>query len=86
MTRIGLADNNITSEIPKEFGDLKYLKYLILCGNDLNGEIPKELCKLKDTICHINLENNPKITGQIPIDETFNLFKNNPKRFIQITS
>ncbi len=43
---LGLADRNISGEIPAAIGELKNLRYLYLANNNLSGELPAELYTL----------------------------------------
>ncbi|ONK70911.1 uncharacterized protein A4U43_C04F2790 [Asparagus officinalis] len=63
---LGLAQNNLGGEIPKEIGKLKYLSELILWDNQLSGVVPKELgnCTSLDTIALY--QNN--LVGGIPAE------------------
>ena len=46
LRNLGLSNNKLTGEIPKEIGKLINLEELSLYNNKLKGEIPKEIGKL----------------------------------------
>lgn len=61
---IDLGNNNLAGSLPKEIGQITYLRQLNLCGNQLSGEIPKELGNLQ-YLTNIHLDNN-QLSGKIP--------------------
>ena len=64
VTRLGLAGNQLSGQIPAELGSLANLGELNLSGNQLGGEIPAELGSLS------NLEGlylfTNQLSGEIP--------------------
>ena len=61
---IGLSQNNLTGEIPRELGNLTGLEHLNLGRNQLTGKIPRQLGQL-NYLAELNLSDN-QLTGQIP--------------------
>ena len=46
VTRINLAQNGLTGQLPESLGDLEHLTNLTLWGNELSGEIPSAFARL----------------------------------------
>ena len=66
VTRLDLADNQLTGSIPDELGSLANLEELWLSQNQLTGAIPTELgslAKLKELWLSEN-----QLTGEIPVE------------------
>ena len=64
MERLYLKDNQLSGEIPIEFGNLITLERLYLDENQLSGEIPSEIGNLIN-LSHLYLSDN-QLSGQIP--------------------
>ena len=64
VTRLDLADNQLTGSIPDELGSLSSLEVLDLNDNQLTGEIPPELGSLSN-LTHLYLHDN-QLSGEIP--------------------
>ncbi|XP_077239262.1 putative LRR receptor-like serine/threonine-protein kinase At1g06840 isoform X1 [Tasmannia lanceolata] len=56
--------NSISGSIPKEIGNIKSLKLLLLCGNQLSGSLPDELGYLPN-LDRIQIDQN-HISGSLP--------------------
>ena len=61
---LNLPNNNLTSAIPPELGDLSSLSLLTLTGNNLTGEIPTEFGRLSN-LSIMEMRGN-ELTGTIP--------------------
>lgn len=60
-----IFNNNLNGYLPPEIGDLEYLKYLFIAGNNLSaGVIPSEIGKLTK-LKQLNLQRN-RLEGGIP--------------------
>ena len=66
MRYIRFDNNNLTGNIPDEFGELENLRSLILSGNQLIGEIPLNIMS-SSTLVSLSLNGN-QISGEIPIE------------------
>jgi len=66
ITRLELADNQLTGSIPTQLGNLTNLNSLFLHANRLSGSIPKEVGNLMN-LAWILLNNN-QLTGSIPVE------------------
>ncbi|XP_010468302.1 PREDICTED: receptor-like protein kinase HAIKU2 [Camelina sativa] len=66
LVSLGLFENRLTGEIPKEFGDFKSLVALSLYRNQLTGKLPKRLGSWTG-FKHIDVSEN-FLEGQIPPD------------------
>lgn len=83
VTRIELAENNLTGNIPDEIGELIHLQTLYLSVNNLSGVLPESITKLK-CLKNLDLSYN-RFEGTISASfaalmdnfETFNLGYNN---------
>ena len=64
VTRLELAANKLTGEIPAELGGLTNLNHMDLSANELTGEIPAELGNL-GSLEWLELGSN-KLSGEIP--------------------
>jgi M6 family metalloprotease-like protein len=71
----------LTGSIPDEIGDLEFLEFLNLSGNDLSGGIPSTITQLS-RLAHLHMNTN-RLSGSIPADlakltrlETIGLFDN----------
>ena len=64
VTKLEVNGNDLSGEIPPEFGSLSNLKTLYLDSNDLSGEIPPELGSLSN-LRQLALYNND-LSGEIP--------------------
>ncbi len=64
VIKIDLKKNNLNGTLPKELGNLSYLKYLDLHYNQLKGNIPSELGNLKE-LTYLTMGNN-RLSGNIP--------------------
>ncbi|XP_022746294.1 brassinosteroid LRR receptor kinase-like [Durio zibethinus] len=63
VTGIDLSVNSLSGEIPKELGNLKWLRSLNLSGNLLTGQIPENIGNLE--LESLDLSMN-RLHGQIP--------------------
>lgn len=70
VTSVVISNNNLTGQIPKEIGQLKYLQLLHFNSNKLTGNIPIEIGQLTN-LRSISLTGN-KLSGSIP-EEFYNL-------------
>ncbi|CAN6977292.1 unnamed protein product [Brassica oleracea var. botrytis] len=61
---LSLGDNNFSSKLPSEFGNLNMLKVLSLPSNSFTREIPLSICNMRFLSALILSYNN--FTGQIP--------------------
>lgn len=68
VTRVLVADEGLSGEIPAELGELTELLVLNLNGNELTGEIPREFANLR-SLQGLSLSNNA-LTGEIPKELT----------------
>lgn len=81
VTEISLKENNLTSSIPKELGQLSFLQNLDLSSNQLSGSIPPELGQLS-AIKRLWLTSNqlngsiPKELGQLSTLQYLSLWEN----------
>ena len=66
VTRLDLADNQLSGEIPAELGSLINLQDLWLGENQLSGEIPPELGNLARL--NVLLLTDNQLSGEIPPD------------------
>ncbi|XVF65976.1 hypothetical protein PTKIN_Ptkin09bG0293900 [Pterospermum kingtungense] len=57
-------NNNITGNVPKEIGNIKSLKFLLLSGNQLSGSLADELGYLPNLLM-IQIDSN-QISGPLP--------------------
>lgn len=64
LTYLGLDDNELKREIPKEIGKCTKLTQLNLCTNELNGTIPKEVGNCT-ALTGLALYNN-QLKGEFP--------------------
>ncbi|MFC1508849.1 leucine-rich repeat domain-containing protein, partial [Candidatus Omnitrophota bacterium] len=64
VTRLNLADNNLSKSIPSEIGNLTNLTHLNLSENQLTGSIPSEIGNLENLI-GLGISGN-QLTGSIP--------------------
>ncbi len=64
VKNIILTDNNLTGQIPEQFGDLTGLEYLYLSSNKLEGNIPESLGNL--AYLHDVQLNNNNLSGNLP--------------------
>ncbi len=64
VTGLGLWDNGLNGEIPRELGRMPRLEFLALSNNELRGEIPPELGNLSN-LYWLHLENN-QLSGDVP--------------------
>ncbi len=65
VVELELVDNQLRGTIPKEIGQLGYLKNLDLRNNQLSGNIPAEIGALSD-LKHLYLSGNRELSGSIP--------------------
>ena len=66
--------NQLTGEIPSEFGNLTNLTFLNLYANELTGEIPSEIGNLTN-LTQLGLSYN-QLSGEIP-QQVCDLIENN---------
>lgn len=66
LVSLGLFENRLTGEVPKEFGDFKSLAALSLYRNQLTGKLPERLGSWTG-FKHIDVSEN-FLEGQIPPD------------------
>lgn len=84
---LGLMNNHLSGEIPREFSSLRHLRHLLLEGNDLHGQIPDifsllvnltvvdlRLNRLNGTILHSFFSNCTLLKN---VDLSFNLLQGN---------
>lgn len=64
ITRIDLRENNLTGELPADFGNMIYLERLNLSGNFITGEIPTEMGDMT-YLERLDLGDN-QLNGSIP--------------------
>ena len=64
VTRIHLANNNLSGTIPPEAANLGNLQFLELGHNNIEGEIPPEIGNLTE-LWYLSLGSN-RLTGEIP--------------------
>ncbi|CAB9498165.1 Leucine Rich Repeat [Seminavis robusta] len=67
LAELELRDNHFTGQIPSEFGQLKSMGHLTFAGNDLSGTLPEELGALQQSLHTLRMEDNPQLSGTIPI-------------------
>lgn len=65
VVSIDLTGNGLQGTIPKEIGDLKKLRYLLLSHNQLTGSIPKEIGNLT-ALVDLRLYATSNLSGSIP--------------------
>ena len=66
VSRLQLAENQLSGELPPELGDLSNLTYLTIYNNNqLSGEIPPELGSLSN-LTMLELGGGSQLSGEIP--------------------
>lgn len=64
VVELNLSENRLSGEIPKEIGNLPYLRILDFTGNYLRGEIPEEITSLTQ-LEYLSFWTN-RLWGEIP--------------------
>jgi len=72
VVRIGLHDNNLTSQLPSSLSNFSNLTFIDFRDNSLSGGLPLEIGSLSE-LTELNISGN-KLTGEIPV-ELFNAKK-----------
>ncbi len=66
VTRLTIARNELSGELPSELSDLANLTRLNIAGNELSGELPSELGDLAN-LTTLNIARN-ELSGQLPLE------------------
>lgn len=66
LISLGLAENQLKGQLPKELGAMTSMTWLSLQGNEFNGVIPNQLGRLTD-LTWLSLSDN-LLQGQIPTE------------------